>query len=159
MVWTRFMDMHSGGGQKLSWAFIYIEAPQAEAEVIFQNRFNRNPNRVTCTCCGEDYSIDEEPTLEESTAFDRGCKFAYFDKDGKEIPEEKAWIPGKGTINGAKGRYVECQSEDSWRHYVPLAEFVKQTDKLFIHAQEIKPKEKKGELHEEGYVWRDAEDD
>jgi hypothetical protein len=25
----------------------------AEAEVIFQNRFKRNPNRVTCTCCGD----------------------------------------------------------------------------------------------------------
>lgn len=27
-MWTHFMDMHSGGGQKLDWPHIFIEAPE-----------------------------------------------------------------------------------------------------------------------------------
>ncbi len=33
-MWTQFHDMHSGGGQKLAWARIYIEAPEREAAQI-----------------------------------------------------------------------------------------------------------------------------
>ena len=71
MVWTHFWDMHSGGDQKLDWSNIYIEAPEAEARSIFYARFKRNPERVTCTCCGEDYAISEHPSLEEATAYQR----------------------------------------------------------------------------------------
>lgn len=71
--WTRFMDMHSGGGQKLDWGKIYIEAPEAEARVIFYNRFGRNPDRVTCTCCGEDYSVDDSESLAQASGYDRNC--------------------------------------------------------------------------------------
>lgn len=58
-------------GQKLDWAHIYIEAPQAEAEVIFYNMTGRNPNKITCTCCGEDYSISEYKTLAKATEYQR----------------------------------------------------------------------------------------
>lgn len=70
-MWTHFWDMCSGGGRKLKWDHIFIEAPRDEAELIFQNRFGRNPNRVTCTCCGPDYSIYDGEDLEEMTAFYR----------------------------------------------------------------------------------------
>lgn len=70
-MWTHFWDMHSGGDQKLDWAHIFIEAPEDEAKVIFYNRFHRNPERVTCTCCGEDYAISESPTLEEAASYVR----------------------------------------------------------------------------------------
>lgn len=71
-MWTRFMDMHSGGGTKEEpYEYIYIEAPVSEAKVIFYNRFGHNPERVTCTCCGEDYSIDAEETLEKATEYER----------------------------------------------------------------------------------------
>ena len=34
--WTRFMDMHSGGGTKEKpFEYIYIQAPEKEAKVIF----------------------------------------------------------------------------------------------------------------------------
>ena len=68
-MWTRFHDMHSGGSQKEQWNLIFIEASQAEAELIFYNRFGHNPNRVSCTCCGPDYSIGESETLDEATRF------------------------------------------------------------------------------------------
>lgn len=57
--WTRFHDMHSGGGQKLDWGHIFIQAPREEAIEIFKKTFSRDPDHVTCDCCGPDYSISE----------------------------------------------------------------------------------------------------
>lgn len=75
MTWTLFWDMNSGGGQKEPYSHIYIEAPEDQAEVIFYNRFDHNPSRVTCTCCGEDYSIYGKESLEELTDFHRRGRF------------------------------------------------------------------------------------
>lgn len=70
MTWTHFMDMCSGGDLKESpYEHIYIEAPWTEARVIFYNRFGHSPDRVTCTCCGEDYSLAEKSTLEEVSSY------------------------------------------------------------------------------------------
>ena len=72
MAWTLFWDMHSGGRTKeLPYNKIYIEASEKESIVIFYNRFGHNPNRVTCTCCGEDYSIYEDKTFTEISEFHR----------------------------------------------------------------------------------------
>ena len=130
-MWTHFWDMHSGGGQKLDWAHIYIEAPQDQAEIIFYNRFDRNPHRVTCTCCGSDYSLSESQTLREATAFHRGC--AYDDK---------------------KKEYVEQANTKYRQKYIPLTTFLKSKDIKVIYAKDINPSEKRGTLPEEGYVWR-----
>ena len=59
-VWTRFFDMSSGGYEKLDYTVIWIEAPEEEAVKIFEDIFGRDPNNVTCPCCGEDYSIYED---------------------------------------------------------------------------------------------------
>src|SRR3990167_4245318 len=86
-MWTPFLGMHSGGSLKEKQHYIYIEAPEAEARVIFYNRFGHNPDRVTCTCCGDDYSISEEETLREVTAFERGCDYenhlGYLERAGR----------------------------------------------------------------------------
>jgi hypothetical protein len=134
MAWTRFMDMHSGGGQKEKWSRIYIEAPQEEAELIFFNRFGHNPNRVTCTCCGNDYSASEAPSLEEASAYDRNCRF---DKEKKT--------------------YVEETGTDTWsRAHIPFETWLKTVeDKLVVYAKDIKPEERQGELREQGYIWQD----
>ena len=73
LKWIHFWDMHSGGGVKQKpYKHIYIEATsQDEAEVIFYKRFKHNPNRVTCTCCGSDYSVSEYDTLEAATEYQR----------------------------------------------------------------------------------------
>ena len=70
-MWTHFWDMHSGGGLKEKQQHIFIEASEAKAKVIFYNRFGHNPERVTCTCCGPDYAIDEGRSLEKLTLFHR----------------------------------------------------------------------------------------
>lgn len=73
MVWTRFMDMNSGGWPKLDWTSIYIEAPEDIARAIFRARFHRDPDYVTCNCCGQDYSVSESATLEQASGHDRNC--------------------------------------------------------------------------------------
>lgn len=98
-MWTRFFDMCSGGGQKEEWGYIYIEAPMKEAEVIFYNRFGHNPNCVTCTCCGEDYAIDQYETLDEATKFDEGDRGALVIK-GEDITskERVGDVPDEGYM-------------------------------------------------------------
>jgi hypothetical protein len=71
-MWTKFWDMHSGGGAKEKLEEIYIEAPEEEAKIIFYNRFGHRADRVTCPCCGEDYVVESSPSLEDLTAFHRG---------------------------------------------------------------------------------------
>lgn len=77
------MDMHSGSGCKLKpYEYIYIEAPEAEACVIFSNRFGRSPYGVTCTHCGDDYAIDSAESLEAASARDRDCTWGT---DGPDL--------------------------------------------------------------------------
>jgi len=93
-MWTRFYDMHSGGGAKEKWELIFIEAPEDEAISIFYNRFGHNPNRVSCTCCGADYSIYEDgDSLERQDFKDKKTLVIYTDdiKDNERnmsVPEQ-----------------------------------------------------------------------
>lgn len=70
-MWTRFYDMSSGGGRKLQWNFIYIEAGKKDAIRVFGELFGRDPENVTCRCCGGDYSINEYPSLEDASSYER----------------------------------------------------------------------------------------
>jgi hypothetical protein len=67
-MWTVFLDMHCGGDCKEDASLIFIEAGIEEAKVVFYNMFHHNPERVSCTCCGPDYAIDEWESLERATA-------------------------------------------------------------------------------------------
>lgn len=153
--WTQFWDMHSGGDQKLDWARIYIEAPKEEAIVIFYNLFGRNPKRVTCTCCGEDYAIDESDSLEQASAWHRNCDYAYFDKNGKEVDENVAWKSGKGLLPGFTDGYVERDRRKLRLRggYVPLSEYVKNPDVRVVYAKDITMDMRIGEVPDEGYTW------
>lgn len=152
--WTRFMDMHSGGGIKVyampdgTFAegsnyrypeggvpkqYIYIEAPEAEARVIFYNRFGHNPERVTCTCCGDDYSISEAATLEQASGYDRNCEF------------DEA---GDGYIERTRTKYNFGNQE-----LVPLSEYVERPDVLVIRADSITPEQRVGDVPAQGFVW------
>jgi hypothetical protein len=70
---TRFMDMHSGGHLKTPYTHIYIDEPIGEALRTFKELFKRNPDNITCKCCGEDFIYEEYSSIEEATAYDRGC--------------------------------------------------------------------------------------
>lgn len=130
-MWTHFWDMHSGGDTKEPpYEHIYIEASASDAKVIFYNRFGHNPERVTCTCCGEDYSISESSTLDQATAYQRGCAFDE---------STQCWIE-------------QPDSRYSFRKYIGLENYVAQPDVLVLHESEISPAQREGSVPEQGYV-------
>ncbi len=131
MPLTRLMDMHSGGGQKDNFAYCYIEAPESEAKLIFFNLFGHNPERVSCTCYGEDYSIDEYETLELATAFERGCEWSDEKKKYLEKPSKKKF-----------------KAHD----YMTLDKFKERTDVKIVSSNDITNDERKGTIPEQGYV-------
>lgn len=141
--WTSFMDMHSGGDQKLNYGMIFIEAPEEEAKVIFQNRLGRDPENVTCDCCGEDYSTLEGDSLAEVTAYDRNCDSVYLLPDGSEFlgPEQEAW--NRSDVKGVN-RYAErprrpYQAGGQPRKFIPLDDYIGSGNVLVIPAGEIEP--------------------
>jgi hypothetical protein len=164
MTWTKFKDMHSGGSLKQSpYRCIYIEAPQAEAELIFFNRFGHNPNRVSCTCCGEDYSMTESPSLRQASGFERGCA-------PLETPRK-----ADGTFDNTPGDpwfrenyYLEPDQHDeaaqrgyrvgrAWHcgEHQTVEDYVQRKDVLVIHAGDIKLEERTGTLPQQGFIWHD----
>ena len=165
-IWTHFWDMHSGGGSKEKWSHIYIEAPEREAMVIFYNRFGHNPHRVSCTCCGSDYSISEG-TIDQITAYHRGCDFAYVSPSGNIVSEDDARSKGRTTYmkRGYKGQYVERASSDyrGEKGFIPLDEYMASNgdlssfdeSRIFIRAKDIKPSEREGDVPDQGYIWQD----
>lgn len=145
-MWTQFWDMLSGGGQKEQWANIYIEAPEPEAKVIFYNRFGHNPDRVTCTCCGEDYSLDESETLEQASAYHRNCAYdetGYIEKQREDLRKS------------VKGDWEKYLKENPSARYQTVEQYINNPDVLVIYAKDIKPEERIGEVPEQGYVWVD----
>ena len=132
-MWTHFWDMHSGGGLKEECANIFIEAPEEEAKIIFYNRFGHNPERVSCTCCGNDYSISEGEDLAQLTGYHRGCQY-----------------------NKSTHKYLEDSSEETYRDkYQTLGQYLKSDGVMVIYAKDVKPEELSGDIPDQGYIWVD----
>jgi hypothetical protein len=87
---TKFMDMHSGGHLKTPYTHIYIDEPLGEAIRTFKELFKRDPDNVTCKCCGEDFVYEQYDSLEEATAYDRKCEWVddKYNENGKMSVEE-----------------------------------------------------------------------
>lgn len=171
MTWTHFWDMNSGGGSKETWQHIYIEAAEAEAKVIFYNRFGHNPERVSCTCCGEDYSISEGPSLAQLTGYHRHCSNLVTPRDPEtrfyKQPDD-SWFdehyylePGEEDEARARGWTVEESTSakigrehgSDYGRYLTLDEYIATPDVLVIRAEEISDGERVGSVPEQGYVW------
>lgn len=133
MMWVQFWDMNSGGDRKERWPHIYIECQGIEqAKAIFYHRFGHNPDRVSCTCCGEDYSVTENIDLGQLTGFQHNA-----DWDQK--------------LN----RYVERPRMEKYP-VLSVEEYEAQEDVLFIRFDELTPEDlAAGEPPTQGYVWQD----
>lgn len=164
MTWTHFYDMHSGGSTKEPpWQHIFIEAPEDEAKVIFYNRFEHNPERVTCTCCGDDYVIYEGETLQRLTAFHRNCQHGWLRPDGSEFIGDPRELVEPDALVTYKPVYAAGWSETYFERpdperlwageYLTLEAYLAQPDVLVIRADEIKADERAGSVPEQGYVW------
>lgn len=156
-MWTQFMDMHSGGKTKVEpYEYIYIEAPEKEAKVIFYNRFGRNPERVTCTCCGDDYSIDEGEDLAWMTGYHRGCDSGYVLTNGQVVGEDywQKASPEERKRLSKRFQYFERPSKRDWAPtYQTLEDYCKRKDVLIVRAGDIKDAERVGTVPRQGYVW------
>lgn len=130
--WTRFMDMHSGGDAKTKFDKWYIEAPLEQAKVIFYNLSGRNPDQVTCTCCGDDYSYSESNSLHQATAYDRGCAYSAKLHRYLNRPAKKSTWP---------------------KPYETLEDYLKRPDIKVVYAKDIKPAHRIGTIPQSGYVW------
>ena len=156
-MWTQFMDMHSGGGLKEEWSHIYIEAPEDEATAIFYNRFGHNPSRVSCTCCGDDYSISEHGDIKQLTGFDRGCRALDTPRDPEtgrfrnDDPVIVAHLYLEDGENPPEG--YEVVRMPPFRDYKTLDEYMASSRVLFIPADEIEDSERAGKIPTQGYVW------
>lgn len=121
-MWTQFWDMYSGGSTKEgNYDKIYIEAPEEEAKLIFYNRFGHDPEDIGCSCCGENYSIDEKETLEQLTGYHRNCKY-----DGEKYVEEPDTYYNSSKL----------------KDYKTVEEYCKQDNVLVIKKEEIKDNER-----------------
>lgn len=170
MTWTHFWDMHSGGGLKEPWHHIYIEAPKEEAKLIFYNHFGHNPERVTCTCCGEDYAINSHESLQQLTGYHRGCWYLETPRgeDGRYLNDDPVIREHLYLEEGEEppeGYRVAARQYRRGPH-VPFEEWLGRdgetgdgsaSDSSFklLRASEIRPEERRGELPEQGYVWAD----
>lgn len=153
-VWTEFWDMNSGGGRKEEWSRIYIEAPEKEARVIFYNRFGHSPDRVTCTCCGEDYSTSSG-SLTDVTGYHRNLP-AIEPEGGSDsqLPDGVSDYlePGEAVPEGCS-----IYNEPFRRGGVPISieDYMRDPEVLFIRSEDILPEWRQGEVPEQGYVWVD----
>jgi hypothetical protein len=134
-MWTHIYDMHSGGGTKEPpYEHIYIEAPEDEAISVFYSKFGHNPNRITCTCCGQDYSIYDGESLEQLTGYHRGCAY---DRLAQE--------------------YLEEQSKShSYNKYKTLDDYLASSDVLVVSAEDIENEglSRTADVPHEGWTWQ-----
>jgi len=74
--WTLFADAYADGKLKFkSFEWIIVEGKEKDALALFMDITNVDPKKVTCTCCGQHYSIREHDSVFQATAFERGCRF------------------------------------------------------------------------------------
>ena len=159
-MWTHFWDMYSGGSQKEKWHDIYIEADEDDAKRIFYNRFGHNPERVTCTCCGDDYSISSQEDLSQLTGFHRNCRNIITPQDPKtglyknDDPIIRKHLYLEEGESPPEGYELDTRFSRSGK-YQTLEEYIKNDGVLAIYAKDIKPEERTGGVPEQGYVWVD----
>ena len=100
------MDMHSGGYLKTPYTHIYIDEPLGEAIETFRNLFKRDPDNITCKCCGEDFVYEEYSSLEEATAYDRK---ANWDDTKQRYTKKTAKISVKEYFSGNNKVLLICE--------------------------------------------------
>lgn len=140
-TWTHFWDMHSGGSCKEPpFEHIYIQAPKEEAKRAFYGRFGHNPERVTCTCCGEDYSISEG-TLAEVTGHQRGAAGTYFDAKGAQVEFYDIPIAERKHLTH---RYIGGRA---------IQDYITDKNVLLVAEEDIAPEWRTAHVPRQGYVW------
>lgn len=151
---VEFHDMHSGGGSKEPWGHIFIESDsEEEAKIIFYNIFGHNPERVTCTCCGEDYSISTHRDIAQATGYERGCKWSsegYLEEGRDERYKPMSYLENIASEYLGKNKEVHncIEISDGKKGLFSM-------NYLIIPKDIIKDEWKIGSVPSQGYVWMD----
>lgn len=138
------MDMHSGGRTKIEpFNKILIEAPEDAAREYFTKRWGRDPEHVTCRCCGEDYSVSQEESLAQITGYDRHLRCTETKRDpvtGLYLNDDpKAAVYLEEGEDPPEGYGICPVSEISRRYYRPLTldEYMAKPDVLVVRGEEV----------------------
>jgi len=115
--------------------------------------------RVSCTCCGEDYSISSAEDFAQISGYHRGCQTLV----------HKTYRSGqnKGLVKPipkSMQRYYEEREKPpkGWEFdtkrifnnkYKTVLAYKRQKDVLVLSRHKIKSSERAGEVPNEGYVW------
>lgn len=75
--------------------YIVIEAPESEAVSVFFSRFGIAPNRVSCTCCGPDFDIEE---VDDNEDMPRAGNVLVICAASIEPAERTAEVPRQGYV-------------------------------------------------------------
>jgi hypothetical protein len=114
-MWTHFWDMHSGGKIKTAWAHIYIEAPIEQARGIFYQMFGRNPDYISCSCCGSDFSVSESDTIDQATEYQRGYRHPRMSVEEYVVqPEVKVVYAAEAATVDAQAGVKAIRHEECW---------------------------------------------
>lgn len=135
MTWVLFWDMHSGGATKLPpYNKIYVEAPEDAARSYFQRKFGRDPENVTCSCCGEDYSVSQSESFLQASGYHRNLRYV-----------EPKRVDGRYVVDDPNAGYIEEDApvpegySTGKRFGEPLteAEYLAKPDVLVVRGDEV----------------------
>lgn len=111
-TWTIFEDAYADGKLKFKdYEWIIVEGSEETALPLFMKMTKVDPKRVTCTCCGQHFSIREYDSVFQATGFQRSCQY---DKELKS--------------------YVEQEDDFVIAHYKTLETFLEEDNVLIIFA-------------------------
>ena len=92
----------------MDFATYYVEAASEEEAIsIFEQKFDQHPDYITCSCCGEDYSIATHESLEQMSGHDRKCKWVMT-ATGVPAYEEEPSRPDCMTLEQYKASGKAC---------------------------------------------------
>ena len=59
-----YSDMYSGGSKKTGYENIFVYAKdEREADELFEEELDLDPNESECLCCGINYIVDQVPKI------------------------------------------------------------------------------------------------
>ena len=109
---------------------IYIESDGKDDGIaLFERRFGRHPENITCECCGEDYSISFDEDLAQLTGYERGCVLITRGREQAYVEGDA----GKDSFTPPDGWSISR----GWRkEYASLEKYLSRRDVLFIKRGE-----------------------
>lgn len=136
-MWTKITNNYNGGSAFMPYDYVFIEADENDACMIFATKFVVDHRNEVCDCLFDNLNVDSGPSIKSLTVYDRGCEY---DK--------------------SKGEWVESQrlGAESWNPYISVEDFlIKNRDKvLIIRKHEFPEGWKEMNIYKQRMTWEDV---